>query len=277
MFMKHWSFFSKEELESKDLTCIHPSAVVSKKASIGKGVKIAPFAVVGDDVKLDDGVEVGVGAVLGGDLSIGKETVIFPYATVGSLPQDLKYKGEKTKVVIGARNRIREYVNISMGTNDGGGITTIGDDNLLMCYTHIAHDCHVGNSCIIANGVQVAGHVHLGNRVVLGGLVAVHQFCLIGDLVMAAGGAMVTQDVAPFCLVHGNRAEPRGLNVVGIRRSSYKNISSIKRMYGLIYAKNLALDKALETIKEEINDCEEKTIVVSFLEKSLASNRGLAR
>lgn len=275
MFMSHWDFFSKDQLESTD-TLIHPSAVVSKTAQIGKGVKIAPFAIVGGEVKLDDGVQVGCGAVLGGDLFVGKDTVIFPYATVGSLPQDLKYKGEDTKVIIGERNRIREYVNISLGTNDGGGITRIGDDNLLMCYTHIAHDCQMGSSCIVANGVQIAGHVVIGEHVVIGGLAAVHQFCLLGDLAMIGGGAMVAQDVFPFSMVQGDRATMRGLNVVGLRRSSYKNISVIKKMYSLVFKQDLALEEALRLIKEE-TECQEQSVVISFLEQSIKSGRGLVR
>ncbi len=276
MFMSHWDFFSKDQLESGE-TLIHPMAVVSKGATLGKGVKIGPFAVVGEKVKLDDGVQVGCGAVLGGDLSIGKDTVIFPYATVGSLPQDLKYKGEDSRIIIGERNRIREYVNISLGTSDGGMLTRIGDDNLLMCYTHVAHDCNMGSSCIVANGVQFAGHVTIGNRVVLGGLAAVHQFCTIGDLAMIAGGAMVTQDVFPFSMVQGDRATLRGLNVVGIRRSQYKKVSDIKKMYSLVFKQELALDEAVLQIKEQVEDGEEKSIVLAFLEQSIRAGRGLVR
>ena len=276
MFMSHWDFFSKEQLESGE-TLIHPMAVVSKGASLGKGVKIGPFAVVGEKVKLDDGVQVGCGAVLGGDLFVGKDTVIFPYATVGSLPQDLKYSGEDSRIEIGERNRIREYVNISLGTADGGMITRIGDDNLLMCYVHVAHDCVMGSSCIVANGVQFAGHVHIGNKTVVGGLAAVHQFCHLGDLSMIGGGAMVTQDVFPFSMVQGDRATLRGLNVVGIRRSTYKKVSDIKKMYSLIFKQELSLDEAILQIKEQVEDGAEKEIVLSFLEQSIRGGRGLVR
>ena len=276
MFMSHWDFFSKEELESGE-TLVHPMAIVSKTASLGKGVKIGPCAVIGPKVKLGDRVQVGCGAVLGGDLTVGKDTIIFPYATVGSLPQDLKYKGEDSRIIIGERNRLREYVNVSLGTTDGGMLTRIGDDNLLMCYTHVAHDCNMGSSCIVANGVQFAGHVTIGNKAVVGGLAAVHQFCSIGDLAMIAGGAMVTQDVFPFSMVQGDRATLRGLNVVGIRRSQFKKVSDIKKMYSLVFRQELGLDEAMLQIKEQVEDGEEKTIVLNFLEQSIKAGRGLIR
>ena len=200
-------------------THIHPTAMVSKGAELDVGVVIGPNAIVGPDVKLGKDVQVGASAIVSGHTTVGEGTKIYPMATVGSDPQDLKFAGEPTKLNVGKFNNIREYVNISLGTTGGGGETTIGDHNLIMVYSHIAHDCHVGNHCIFANSVQLAGHVIVGDYAVFGGLSGAHQFCRFGDRAMIAAGAIVVQDVPPFCLVQGDRARINGLNVVGLRRS----------------------------------------------------------
>ena len=255
---------------------IHPSAHVAKGAELGEGVKIGPHAIIGPEVKLDSGVFIGAGAIVDGRVSVGKDTHIYPYATVGSVPQDLKFSGEDTEVHIGARNRIREYVNISLGTGGGGGKTVIGDDNLFMVYTHVAHDCIIGNHCIFANGVQLAGHVHIANRVVFGGMSGAHQFCRMGELAMIGAGAIVVQDVAPYCMVQGDRAQVNGLNIVGLRRAglSGDRHKDLKNMYRLVFQESLPIDQAVSRIEKEIASTEERTTFVEFVR---ASERGLCR
>jgi len=253
---------------------IHPQALVEKGAELGRGVHIGPRAMVGSHVKLGDDVRIGAGATITGRATIGQDTIVFPFATIGSVPQDLKFKGEDTEVIIGEGNRIREYVNISLGTVGGGGKTQIGDHNLVMVYTHIGHDCIVNNHCIFANGVQLAGHVEVGNGVVFGGLSAAHQFTQYGDMAMIAAGAMVSQDVPPFCMVHGDRAKVNGLNVVGLRRAKLKNLSDIKAMYRLVYGENITLTSAVERIEAEVPASAARDLFVSFLRQS---QRGIVR
>lgn len=260
--------------ETASTTKIHPSAVVSRGAELGKGVSIGPGAVIGAKVVLEDGVRIGAGAVLEGRTRVGQDTRIFSHASVGSCPQDLKYRGEDSELIVGKRNLIREYVNISLGTEGGGGRTVIGDDNLIMVYTHIGHDCVIGNHCIFANGVQLAGHVIVGNGVVFGGLSAAHQFSQFGDLVMVAAGAMVSQDVPPYCMVHGNHARINGLNVVGLRRAKIKNLSAIKAMYRIVYNENFTLDDARAEIEASIESSEQRETFLEFLKRS---ERGICR
>lgn len=255
---------------------VHPTALVSEKAVIEDDVIIGPHAIIGSGVKLSSGVKVGAGAIVSGQTSIGANTRIYPYATVGSDPQDLKYDGEETKLIVGESNTIREYANISCGTVGGGNETVIGDRNLVMAYTHIGHDCIIGNDCIFANGVQIAGHVHIGDHVVFGGMSGGHQFCRFGDRVMVAAGAIVVQDVPPFCMVQGDRARVNGLNMVGLRRSglSRDEISSIKSMFKLLYNENLTVDDAIERITAELADGPSRSVFLRFLGKS---KRGVCR
>ncbi len=253
---------------------IHPRAYVSKGAELAKGVKIGPAAMIGPKVKLAEGVKVGAGAIIDGRTVVGAHTQVFPYATLGSAPQDLKYQGEDTELIIGERNRFREYVNVSLGTVGGGGKTVIGNDNLIMVYTHVGHDCIIGNECIFANGVALAGHVEIGNRVVFGGLSGAHQFSHFGDMVMVAAGAMVSQDAPPFCIVHGNHARANGLNMVGIRRSGTKNLSALKQMYRLVYQENLTIEDAISRIEKEVDAVPERDVFVTFLR---TSKRGICR
>lgn len=255
---------------------IHPSAMVAKGAQLGNGVKIGPNAIIGSQVILGDEVEVGPGAILTGKTTIGARTKVFAMATLGTDPQDLKYQGEKTELIIGTDNMIREYVNISVGTSGGGGVTTIGDHNLIMAYSHIAHDCHMGNHCILANGVQIAGHVAIGNHAVFGGMSGGHQFCRFGEYAMIGAGAIVVQDVPPYLTVQGDRARVTGLNLVGLRRAKITgdNLKSIKQMYRIVFKENLPLDAAVLKIQQEITDSDHKLRFIEFLEKS---SRGLCR
>lgn len=255
---------------------IHPTAIVDSHAEIGAGVSIGPFAVVGPKVKIGDGVIIDSHAVVEGRTTIGARTHIHSFASVGSQPQDLKFAGEETELVIGVENMIREYANLSLGTAGGGGKTVIGDRNLFMVYSHIAHDCIVGNDCIFANGVAIAGHCVIGDKAVFGGLSGLHQFCHIGDMAMIAAGAIVTQDVPPFVMVQGDRARPTGLNVVGLRRCGMTadQVSQVKNCYRLIYNEGLPVDQAVEKIASETPD---PAVKAKFLDFLAAAKRGICR
>ena len=197
---------------------IHPSVVIEPGAEIGPGVSIGPFCAIGSQVRLAAGVELKSHVVIAGDTSVGEGTVIFPFASIGQDPQDLKFKGEHTRLEIGARNRIREYVTMNPGTEGGGGVTRIGDDGLFMANCHVAHDCQIGNRVVLVNSVAVAGHCVLGDDVIVGGLSGIHQFVRIGRGAMIGALSMVTADVIPYGLVQGPRAHLDGLNLVGLKR-----------------------------------------------------------
>ena len=197
---------------------IHPSAVIEPGAEIGPGVSIGPFCVIGSQVRLAAGVELKSHVVIAGDTSVGEGTVIFPFASIGQDPQDLKFKGEHTRLEIGARNRIREYVTMNPGTEGGGAVTRVGDDGLFMANCHVAHDCQIGNRVILANSVAIAGHCILEDEVIVGGLSGVHQFVRIGHGAMIGAVTMVTADVIPHGLVQGPRGVLDGLNLVGLKR-----------------------------------------------------------
>lgn len=255
---------------------IHPTAIVSEQAKLAEGVTVGPHAIVGPNVVLKPGVKIAAGAVITGVTTIGEETVVHAYATIGAPPQDLKYKNEPTRCLIGARNQIREYVNISVGTITGNQQTVIGDDNLVMAYTHIAHDCIIGNRCIFANGVQIAGHVEIGNYVVFGGMSGGHQFCRFGDYAMIAAGSIVVQDVVPYAMVHGDHASINGLNVVGLRRAGFTGpiMESIKLMNRILFKSNLTLEQAIQEIKDKVPESEQKKFFVNFI---ATGKRGLCR
>ena len=199
-------------------TLIHPSAVISPGAELAEGVEVGPFCVIGPQVRLHAGVRLKSHVVIAGDTEVGEGTTIFPFASIGEVPQDLKFRGEDTRLVIGARNRIREYVTMNPGTEGGGGLTLIGDDGLYMTGCHVAHDCRIGDRVILVNHVAIAGHCILGDDVIVGGLSGVHQFVRIGRGAMIGALSMVTADVIPFGLVQGPRAMLHGLNLVGLKR-----------------------------------------------------------
>ncbi|NHF72306.1 acyl-ACP--UDP-N-acetylglucosamine O-acyltransferase [Paracoccus xiamenensis] len=199
-------------------TLIHPSAIIEPGAEIGQGVRIGPFCIVGPQVRLAAGVELKSHVVIAGDTSVGEDTVIYPFASIGHDPQDLKFKGEHTRLEIGARNRIREYVTMQPGTEGGGGLTQVGDDGLFMASCHVAHDCRIGNHVVLVNSVAVAGHCVVEDEVIVGGLSGIHQFVRIGRGAMIGALSMVTADVIPHGLVQGPRAHLDGLNLVGLKR-----------------------------------------------------------
>ena len=247
---------------------IHSSSVISKKAKIGKNVRIGPFCNIGDYVQLDDKVELISNVHIEGNTKIGKETKIFPFASIGSSPQDLKYKNEPNSLVIGERNTIREHVTINPGTVGGGGQTSIGNDCLFMISSHIAHDCKVGNNVIIANNVPLGGHVIIEDSVVIGGNSAVQQYTRIGRLAMIGGMTGVLKDVIPFGLSIGNRNYLQGLNLIGLRRKNYDNkkIMELNKAYKeIFFSKNL--HENLNKINIEFKENELVEEVVNFIAK----------
>jgi len=212
---------------------IHPSAVVEEGATIAAGVRIGPFCHIGPEVDLAAGVELKSHVVVAGLTEIGEDTTVFPFASLGQVPQDLKYKGEKTRLVIGKRNRIREYVTMNPGTEGGGGITRVGDDGLFMSSSHVAHDVTIGNRVILVNSVAIAGHCHIEDDVIVGGLSGVHQWVRIGHGAIIGALSMVTSDVIPHALVAGPRAQLEGLNLVGLKRRgvSRAEIGALRELY----------------------------------------------
>ena len=219
---------------------IHPTAIISPNAKIGSSVKIGAYCVVGDNVTLHDNVELRSHVCIDGLTDIGNNTVIFPFASIGSVPQDLKYKGEAGRLEIGSDNIIREHVTINIGTEGGGMLTKIGNNNLLMMAAHVGHDCHIGNRIILVNNATLAGHVTIDDGAVLGGLCAVHQFCRIGKLAMIGGMTGVEHDVIPFGTVMGNRAVLKGLNLIGLERANFdkSDIHGMRNAYKKLFDKN---------------------------------------
>ncbi len=251
---------------------IHKTAVIEDGAVISDGVEIGAYTYIGRNVKIAKGCKISSHTLIDGYTEIGEDTQIFSHAVIGSIPQDLKYKGEKVYLKIGSRNLIREFTLINPGTEGGGGITQIGDDNLLMGYVHIAHDVKIGNRCILANAATLAGHVELGNGVVIGGLTPVHQFVKIGDLAMIAGASALSQDIPPFCMAEGNRAIVRGLNLTGLRRAlDRKDIDDIKRAYRELFESNKPLRESAEDLLQNSNS----EYVKSMCRFILESKRGI--
>ncbi|MEE4252467.1 MAG: acyl-ACP--UDP-N-acetylglucosamine O-acyltransferase [Desulfuromusa sp.] len=256
---------------------IHPTAIIAPGAELDTSVSIGPYAVIGEHVKIGAGTTVGPHTVIEGHTEIGSDNQIFQFASIGAIPQDLKFSGEVSYLKIGDRNRIREFVTIHLGTEDGGGITTIGNDNLLMAYAHVAHDCIVMNHIILANAATLAGHVEVDDYAILGGLSAVHQFARIGCHVMASGGSMIGQDVVPYAIVQGDRAKVVGLNLTGLKRRGFSReaLANIKNIYKLVFRSNLKLDEAVAQIEEQFDvTASEVATYLDFLKKS---ERGLAR
>ncbi len=254
-------------------TKIHPSAIVAKGAHLEPGVEIGPYAIIGEGVRLGRGVRVASFAVVENDTTIGSGTRIFTGAVVGSIPQDLKYDGAKSCVVVGDNNIIREYVTINLGTAEGSK-TVIGNNNLIMAYSHVAHDCCVGNHCIIANNGTLAGHVTVEDRVVVGGLVAIHQFVRVGTMSIIGSCSKVVTDIPPYSTCDGHPAKFYGLNLVGLRRGgvSAEVMHHLKNAYKIYYQSGLAKTHALEEIKKNIPLCEEIKRVIEFIG---SSQRGL--
>lgn len=255
---------------------IHPTAVVDSGAELVGDVEIEPYAIIHAGVTLHAGVRVGAHAVVSGTTVVGEGTRIFPFASIGSDPQDLKYKGEPSRLEIGARNVFRENVTVNRGTAGGGGVTRIGSDNLFMAGSHVAHDCLVGSGVVFANCAAIAGHVIIEDRAVLGGFAGVHQHSRVGRGAMVGAGAMAAQDVPPFTIAQGDRARLYGLNIVGLRRSGYKLevLQALKAAYREIFHQGMPMRIALEQVREVYADVPEVMELVAFCE---SSTRGICR
>ena len=230
------------------------NSVIHKESKIGKNVKIGSFCTIGPNVSIDDNCVIHSNVVINGNVKIKKNVEIFPFVSIGSIPQDLKYEGEQTKIFIDERCKIREYVSINLGTKGGGGITKIGKNCLLMIGTHIAHDCIIGNDVIFANHSTLAGHVIIEDKVVVGALSAIHQFSRIGEGAMIGGMSGVTADVVPFSTVVGNRAKLSGLNLIGLKRNNFKKneITELRKAFKYIFfSKNKTLNERIIEIKKK--------------------------
>jgi UDP-N-acetylglucosamine acyltransferase len=255
---------------------IHPTALVDAGARIADDVAIGPYSIVGPDVSLGPGTCIGPHAVITGRTSIGARNRVFQFASVGDIPQDRKYGGEPTSTVLGDDNVVREFVSIHAGTAQDRATTTIGNGNLFLAYTHVAHDCVVGNYTTFSNNAQIAGHVTIGDFVVLGAYAGVHQFCHIGAHAMVAAGAIVLQDVPPYVTAAGYPAKPAGTNNEGLRRRGYSpaDIATVRRAYRTLYRAGLSLEEARETLAREAQAHPVVVPLVTFLSES---RRGIVR
>ncbi|MFB3778252.1 MAG: acyl-ACP--UDP-N-acetylglucosamine O-acyltransferase [Bryobacteraceae bacterium] len=256
---------------------IHPTAIVDPSARISETAEIGPYSIVGAEVEIGARTRLMAHVYLEGPTWIGEDNIFFPYSTVGVASQDLKYRGERAETRIGSRNRIREFVTIHRGTAGGGGVTSLGDDNLVMAYAHLAHDARVGNHTILANGATIGGHVTVGDWVVVGALSGIHQFCRIGRHAMIGGGSVVTQDVLPFSMTVGERPiHVFGANKTGLERRGFPGaaVESLQKAFRLLTRAGLNTSQAVERIRAEIPPCAEVDEVLAFIQ---ASERGVIK
>ncbi|HEX9917598.1 MAG TPA: acyl-ACP--UDP-N-acetylglucosamine O-acyltransferase [Pyrinomonadaceae bacterium] len=255
---------------------IHPTAIVSDRAQLGEGCFVGPYTIIGDEVVLGAGVRVESHAVLEGRTRVGDGTHIYPFASIGLAPQDLKYRGEPAETRIGARNQIREFVTIHRGTEGGGMLTAIGDDCLIMAQAHVAHDCLVGDRVIMANAATLAGHVSVASGANIGAYSGVHQFCRIGREAYVGGYSVVVKDALPFALTVGNHAKCYGLNKEGMRRRNYPRatVAALHHAFHLLLASKLNTSQAVEAIRAEVKDSPETEELLNFIE---TSKRGVVK
>ncbi len=255
---------------------IHPTAIVHPKAQIDKDVEIGPYSIVGENVKIGKNTVIGPHVVVDGWTEIGEENKIFQFASIGSINQDLKYHGEEAYLKIGDRNTIRESVTMNIGTEGGGGITRVGDDNLFMVGAHIAHDCILGSRIIIANLGTLAGHITIEDGAIVGGVVAIHQFCRIGKMAIIGGCSKIVQDIPPYMMADGHPAEVRGINLIGLKRKKYdrKDIQDIKEAHRIIYRSGLNTSQGIEKLKTELGESDQVKEIIAFIENT---NRGITK
>jgi UDP-N-acetylglucosamine acyltransferase len=251
------------------MTVVHPTAIVNEKATLGEDVEIGPYSVIGPNVKIGKGSRLMSHVVLDGHTTIGEQCRIFPFASIGTESQDLKYKGAESFVTIGDRTVLREYATVNSGTNEGD-LTSVGSDCFLMAYTHVAHACKVGDKVVMANCATLAGHVVVEERAILGGFVAVHQFARIGTMCMIGGCTKIVQDCPPFMLIDGSPAQVRGTNAIGLKRNNFdpEERKALKGAYKLLYRSDLSTKQALERIRSELGAFAEVQRLVSFIEMS---------
>ncbi len=245
---------------------IHPTAIVDKNSKISKNVEIGPYCIIGSDVEIGSNSKLHSHISIKGRTKIGKNNEIFPFVSIGTSPQDLKYKGEKNSIIIGDNNKLREYVNINPGTLQGGTITKLGNNNLLMVYCHIAHDCNIGNGIVLANNVQVGGHVKIEDNAIVGGSCAIHQFSRIGKLAMVGGMTGVLSDVIPFSLSLGNRNNLVGLNLIGLRRAKISNddIKILQKSYNVIFS-NQNFRSNIDNLNTDLKNNKYVKIIIDFI------------
>ncbi len=262
------------------MATIHPTAIVDAGAELGENVTIGPYAIVGPHVRIGKGTTIGAHCVVEGRTTIGRDNRFFQFSSIGAVPQDKKYAGEPTELSIGDRNTVREFCTLNLGTAQDAGVTRIGDDNWIMAYVHIAHDCQIGHRTTLANNTTLAGHVHLGDWVTVGGLTGIHQFVKIGAHAMVGFASAVSQDVPPFMLVDGNPLAVRGFNVEGLRRRGFDapRIAAVKQMHRLLYREGRTLEQAREAIAalgaEQPHAAADVAMMTGFL---AGATRGIAR
>lgn len=259
---------------------IHPSAIIHPGAVLGANVSIGAYSIVGEHVEIGDNTTIGPHVVIDGRTSVGKDNRIFQFCSLGAAPQDKKYAGEPTRLEIGDRNLIREFCTFNLGTVQDQGVTRLGNDNWILAYVHLAHDCQVGNHTIFSNNAQLAGHVHIGDWVVMGGFSNVHQFCKIGPHAMVGMSTSLTQDVPPFVLLSGNPATAHGVNIEGLKRRGFtrEQIGAIRNAYKLIYKSGLTLDEAKAAIAREEAEGPESSAHLRLLREFLDNTtRGIVR
>ena len=252
---------------------IHKTAIIEEGAILGDNITIGAFTIIEKDVKIGDGTVIDSHTLIAGKTTIGKNNHIFSHASIGTIPQDLKFDGEDVELIIGDNNKIREYTLFNPGTIGGGSITKIGDNNLFMGYVHVAHDCIIGSNCIFANGATLAGHVECADFVVVGGLTPIHQFCKIGTQAMIGGASAVAQDIPPFCLAEGNKAVLRGLNLTGLRRrfDNREDIDAVKHAYRELFESG----KPLQEVAKELLETDENKYVKELAGFVVDTKRGI--
>jgi UDP-N-acetylglucosamine acyltransferase len=249
---------------------IHSTAIIDASATLGTNVRVGAYCVIGADVRIGDGCQIDSHAVIHGPTTIGRDTRVHSHAALGGEPQDKKFHGERGELVIGERNTIREFTTFNRGTGDGGGVTRVGDDNWIMAYVHIAHDCQVGNHCVFANNATLGGHVEIGDWVTLGGFSGVHQFCKIGAHAFIGMGSLINADVLPFLTVAGQYARPRGINSEGLKRRGFEadRIGAIKRAYRALYVSGLPLADARLRLAEHGASDPDVRQMLEFIDRS---------
>lgn len=255
---------------------IHSTAIIDATAELDSGVEVGPYSIIGPRVRIGKNTRIGPHVVIEGWTEIGGECTIFQFASLGAVPQDLKYRGEESRVIIGSNNTIREFVTINRGTAQAGGETRLGSNNLLMAYCHVAHDCRIGSHVVLANAATLAGHIEMEDHAIVGGLAAVHQFVRLGSYCIIGGCSGVSQDIPPYMMANGQRAQLYGLNIEGLKRHRFPEeaVNNLKKAYRLIFRSGLTVEKALEQLESEIQNSAEVNHLITFIK---ASKRGIAR
>jgi len=256
------------------LAHIHPTAIVDPAAELAPGVSVGPYAIIQGRVVIGPDTEIGPHVVIKEYTTIGARCRIFQFAALGEIPQDLKFQGEVSHLVIGDDNTIREFATMHRGTTGGGGVTRVGNGSLFMAYTHVAHDCVIGNQVIMSNAATLGGHIIVEDKAIIGGLAAVHQFCRIGRHAFVGGASAVARDVPPYTIAYGNRAKLAGLNLVGLKRSGFSDatIQSLKQAYEILFLSSLSLKEATQKVRQELPQSPEVQHLLEFIE---SSERGL--